>query len=60
VAARYVPVDECHGLLAAAPRWVREPLADWLAASWEGTRTYAYRVAGTLAGGDVEVTRTDA
>ena len=27
--------------------WVREPLVDWMAQRWSGTRRYDYRVEGT-------------
>jgi 8-oxo-dGTP diphosphatase len=57
VAARFVLADECRDLLGAAPRWVREPVCEWLSEPWEGERTYAYRVEGTLAAGDVSVHR---
>ena len=57
VAARFVLADECRDLLGAAPRWVREPLCEWLSEPWEGERTFAYRVEGTLAGDDVTVHR---
>lgn len=57
VAARYLAVEECPPLLDAAPRWVAEPLLDWLADRAAAPRTYAYRVDGTPAGRDVRVTR---
>jgi 8-oxo-dGTP diphosphatase len=59
VAAAFVAPDQCGALLAGAPRWVREPLAEWIAGPWSGTRRYAYRVEGTLAGGDIAVHRLD-
>lgn len=57
VAAAFVGRDECPARLAGAPRWVREPVCDWLADPWAGTRAYAYRVEGTLAAGDLTVHR---
>ena len=33
-------------LLAAAPRWVAEPLTDWLTGRWDECRTYRYLVTG--------------
>lgn len=59
VAAAFFAADECAGLLAGAPRWVREPVLEWITSPWSGTRRYAYRVAGTLASGDVQVRRVD-
>ncbi len=47
VDARFAAADSCGPLLADAPRWVREPVGDWLGGPWEGTRPYAYRVDGT-------------
>ncbi len=46
VDARFAASESCAPLLADAPRWVREPVADWLAEPWGGTRPYAYRVDG--------------
>ncbi|HYI61819.1 MAG TPA: NUDIX hydrolase [Acidimicrobiales bacterium] len=57
VAAAFVGPAECRARLAGAPRWVGEPVCDWLAAPWDGTRSYAYRVEGTLAAGTVAVHR---
>lgn len=57
VAARFLALDRCPALLAGAPRWVAEPLLEWLTAPWAGTRTYRYRVGGTLAGRNLAVTR---
>ncbi len=47
VDACFASTGGCEDLLAGAPRWVREPLADWLSHRWEGTRGYAYRLDGT-------------
>ncbi len=46
VDACFAPAGGCDHLLAGAPRWVREPLGDWLSHRWEGTRAYVYRVDG--------------
>lgn len=59
VAARYMAVEECAGVLAGAPRWVAEPLLDWLTGSRPGPRPYRYRVDGTLEGRDITVTRLE-
>jgi len=59
VAAGFVPVEQCAARLADAPRWVREPLADWLAERWSVSRTYSYRVDGTSSGGDMSVRRIE-
>lgn len=45
--ARFVAHAECGVLLDDAPRWVREPVGDWIAAPWTDSRTYRYRVDGT-------------
>lgn len=58
VDARFVAVDECSALLAAAPQWVREPVGDWLAAPWPEVRSYAYRVEGAM-GSRLSVQRLD-
>lgn len=47
VDACYTPAGGCGDLLRVAPRWVREPLVDWLAERWPGTRAYHYRVDGS-------------
>ncbi len=56
VDARYVALDACAGHLDDNHPWVREPLLEWLAAPWEGTRTFRYRVDGTEPA-DLHVTR---
>lgn len=58
VAARYLLREECTALLVGAPRWVGEPLLDWLDDPEGERRRYSYRVEGTLVGGDIRVTRT--
>ncbi|MEJ7583197.1 MAG: NUDIX hydrolase [Acidimicrobiales bacterium] len=47
VDACFTPPGGCQGRLAGAPRWVREPLTDWLTQRWVAARTYRYRVDGT-------------
>lgn len=47
VDARYVAVEACGIHLDGNHPWVVEPLLEWLAAPWEGRRSYAYRVDGT-------------
>jgi ADP-ribose pyrophosphatase YjhB (NUDIX family) len=47
VDARFVHRDECAAhLVERVPVWVREPLTDWIGELWEGTRSYAYAIAG--------------
>ena len=46
VDACFTPAGGCGDLLAAAPRWVAEPLTDWLTGRWDGCRTYRYLVTG--------------
>ena len=45
--AELVPEQDCERRLADAHPWVREPLVDWMAARWSGTRSYRYLVEGT-------------
>lgn len=47
VDACFTPWPGCEDRLVGAPRWVREPLTDWLRDRWSTTRTYSYRVDGT-------------
>jgi len=56
VDARYVAIDQCELHLDGNHPWVVEPLLEWLAAPWEGSRTYAYRVEGDRPS-DLVVTR---
>lgn len=56
VDACFTPRGGCPDLLAAAPRWVREPLLDWLSSRWDAARTYTYRVDGADLG-SLSVTR---
>ena len=46
VDACFTPAGGCGDLLAAAPRWVAEPLTDWLTGRWDECRTYRYLVDG--------------
>lgn len=59
VAAAFVAPDRCEDHLGAAPRWVREPLIEWLRDPSGAAGRYTYRVDGTLAGGDLQVHRLD-
>lgn len=36
--------EDCLDL---APRWVAEPVREWIAGSWEGTRSFLYRATGS-------------
>ncbi len=47
--AMFVAPGECESLLAGCPRWVREPLAAWIADRWDvpDTRRFHYEVRGT-------------
>jgi 8-oxo-dGTP pyrophosphatase MutT (NUDIX family) len=50
VDAQFVALDACHTHLALCHPWVREPLAEWLAARWSHTAApspFGYRVDGT-------------
>jgi 8-oxo-dGTP pyrophosphatase MutT (NUDIX family) len=48
VEATFVPVDACHGHLAACAPWVREPLQEWLRHRWApgSGRGFHYEVRG--------------
>jgi 8-oxo-dGTP diphosphatase len=49
VDAQFVALDACHTHLAQCHPWVREPLAEWLAARWSHTEApspFGYRVDG--------------
>lgn len=59
VAASFVTAADCDRHLRAAPRWVREPLVEWLAAPHGPPRTYRYRVEGHLGAGALTVHRVD-
>jgi 8-oxo-dGTP diphosphatase len=47
VDARFVGVDQCTGHLQAAHQWVREPLGEWLAERWQGSRNFGYHIVGS-------------
>jgi len=47
VGADVVPLTQCEERLGAAHPWVREPLMDWVADRWAGTRVYRYHVEGS-------------
>ena len=47
VSADVVPVTQCESRLCDSHPWVREPLLDWMAQRWTGSRLYRYRVDGT-------------
>jgi 8-oxo-dGTP diphosphatase len=47
VDARFVSFNRCAGHLAGVHPWVREPLSEWLAERWTGSRPYHFEVAGT-------------
>jgi len=49
VEAAFVDPTTCAHRLAGCARWVREPLAEWLAERWgpDAARGYAYDVRGT-------------
>lgn len=54
--ARFVGPDDCAGHLEEAHRWVREPVGEWLAERWEGSRSFGYHITGTDAAA-LEITR---
>lgn len=54
--ARFVEVASCGEHLVGGHPWVREPLLEWLAERWEGSRSFAYRVEGRRPG-ELVVTR---
>jgi 8-oxo-dGTP diphosphatase len=56
VDARYVAVHDCGLHLDGNHPWVVEPLLEWLADPWAGTRSFAYRVEGERMA-DLTVTR---
>ncbi|MCU1455861.1 MAG: ADP-ribose pyrophosphatase [Acidimicrobiales bacterium] len=56
VDACYVPGARCDVHLANAQPWVREPLSEWLAERWLGTRRFSYRIDGASRH-SLEVTR---
>ena len=56
VDARWVPPVECAGHLEGCSPWVADPVHEWLAGPWEGSRSYGYRIAGVDIA-SIEVTR---
>ncbi len=44
--ARFVPPGECASHLESCPRWVSEPLGEWLAERWSAPRAYRYAMSG--------------
>ena len=46
VAARFAHPHECAALLDTAGRWVAEPVLEWLAERWEGTREFRFQLHG--------------
>jgi 8-oxo-dGTP diphosphatase len=61
VEAAFVDAVACGHRLASCARWVREPLAEWIAERWgpDAARGYAYDVRGTRRD-DLAVERTSA
>lgn len=57
VAARFIGPDDRDRVLSDAPRWVREPLVEWLGGEAVPGTTHTYEVDGTIAAG-LAVTRT--
>ncbi len=54
--AAWVPADDCATHLNGGARWVVEPVTEWLAERWHGTRRYSYRVDG-MYGSEITVVR---
>ncbi len=54
--AQWVPLDSCRDHLAGGARWVVEPVTEWLAHRWPGSRHYRYRVDG-VHGAELTVVR---
>ena len=46
VDARFAHSHECADLLNTAGRWVAEPVLEWLADRWEGTRAFQFHLHG--------------
>lgn len=46
VDARFAQGHECAELLHTAGRWVAEPVLEWLADRWEGTRAFRFHLYG--------------
>lgn len=47
VAATWADDLRCGSLLVGTHPWVREPLLEWLAGGWEGSRLFRYRIEGS-------------
>ncbi|MEI7592749.1 MAG: NUDIX hydrolase [Actinomycetes bacterium] len=47
VDAAFVELDQCGARLADGHRWVHEPLGAWISDQWDGSRSFAYHVAGS-------------
>lgn len=45
--ARWAEGEDCRGLLAAGPRWVSEPLLEWMDERFTNHRSFAYSLRGT-------------
>jgi 8-oxo-dGTP diphosphatase len=56
VDARWVAVDECALHLEGCSPWVADPVHEWLAGRWDGSRRYGYRIVGADQS-SLEVTR---
>ena len=54
--AAWVAPDDCAAHLVGGARWVVEPVTEWLAERWQGTRQYSYRVDGVY-GSEITVVR---
>ncbi len=46
VDAEVLAPGDCDDRMRSAHPWVREPLVDWMAQRWSGSRLYRYRVDG--------------
>jgi 8-oxo-dGTP diphosphatase len=56
VDARFVALEHCAHHLGDTPKWVCEPLTEWLSSHWSGLRSFGYDVAGADLG-SLSVTR---
>ncbi len=54
--AEWVHPDHCPAHLGGGARWVVEPVTEWLAERWTGTRRFTYRVDGRY-GSELTVVR---
>jgi 8-oxo-dGTP diphosphatase len=46
VDVRFVAPQACAPHLDGCPAWVREPLSEWLAGRWDGTRSFGFDIDG--------------